>query len=171
MKLSSISLIVSALAAFSGSAVAAPAPLYARALEQVNSFERDLDVYPRESWVAVLERDIDVEPVDDLFARAQRHENPDRAAELLQSGVKHHTDAAEFARSAAKKQVTTAKQEEWNNIAGNHEQSAQSLKSIRADKHTYHKDTVAGAMRLGGNNIGHAKNSMKAAQKAILNPK
>jgi len=58
------------IAAIASRAIAAPAPFYARALEQVNSFERDLDVYPRESWVTVLERDVvDGEPVDDLFTR------------------------------------------------------------------------------------------------------
>src|SRR6266568_1991531 len=65
MKLSSISLISAALSA--GSAIAAPGPLRVRALEQVNLFERDLDVYPCE-LVSVLERDVDAEPVD-LFTR------------------------------------------------------------------------------------------------------
>jgi len=58
------------IAAIASRAIAAPAPFHARALEQVNSSERDLDVYPRESWVTVLERDVvDGEPVDDLFTR------------------------------------------------------------------------------------------------------
>ena len=70
MKLSSISCIAAALAAIAGSTIAAPAPLCARAFERVNSFEHGLDVYPCESWVAVIERDLDGEPVDNLFTRA-----------------------------------------------------------------------------------------------------
>jgi len=43
MKLSSISLIASALAATAGNTIAAPGPLHARSLEQGNLFERDID--------------------------------------------------------------------------------------------------------------------------------
>ena len=43
MKLSSISLIASALAATAGNTIAAPGPLYARSLQQGNLFERDID--------------------------------------------------------------------------------------------------------------------------------
>jgi len=62
MQLLSISYIAAALAAIAGSAMAAPVPFYARDLEQVDSFERNLDVNLRESCV---ERDVDV----DLFTR------------------------------------------------------------------------------------------------------
>ena len=152
MKLSSISLIASALIAISGSAIAAPAPLCA--LEQVNSFKRN----------------IDGEPVDDLFTRAERHENPDKAASLLLRGADQQFKAAKKAQRTAKKQDTPAKQEYWRNVAEQHKQTAHSLKDIHGDKGTYSKETVAGAMRLGGNNIGHAKKSMKAAKEASLNP-
>jgi len=43
MKLSSISLIASTLAATAGNTIAAPGPLHARSLEQGNLFERDID--------------------------------------------------------------------------------------------------------------------------------
>ncbi len=46
MKLSSSSLIAAALAAIAGSVIAVPAP-HARPLEQVNLFERDVNIY---SW-------------------------------------------------------------------------------------------------------------------------
>jgi len=62
MQLLSISYIAAALAAIAGSAMAAPVPFYARDLEQVDSFERNLGVNLRESCV---ERDVDV----DLFTR------------------------------------------------------------------------------------------------------
>ena len=89
MELSSIFLIVAALAAITDTATAAPVPLYTRALEQVNSFGRDLDVHRdrRDSGFAVLERDVD-EPVDDIFTRsAAEHQF-------------HHNQVAETARHA-----------------------------------------------------------------------
>ena len=48
MQLLSISYIAAALAAIAGSAMAAPVPFYARDLEQVDSFERNLGVNLRE---------------------------------------------------------------------------------------------------------------------------
>ena len=57
MRLSSISLIATALAAIAGSVIAAPRPLHVRALEDINSLsERNVDVYSRESRLALLER-------------------------------------------------------------------------------------------------------------------
>ena len=71
MKLSSISLVVAALAAIAGIAIAAPGPLHARALETIDSFgERDVDVNSHELRLTLLvEREVDS---DDLFARATR---------------------------------------------------------------------------------------------------
>jgi len=69
MRLPSVSLIAAAFAAIAGSALAAPGPLHARALEDVNSFiERDVDIYIRESGL-LLERELDGEFVDDLVIR------------------------------------------------------------------------------------------------------
>jgi len=57
MRLSSVSLIGAALAAIAGSVIAAPLPLHARALEDINSLsERDVDVYNCGSRLALLER-------------------------------------------------------------------------------------------------------------------
>jgi len=90
MKLSSVSLIIAALAAIAGSTVAAPGPLHARALEDVNSFsERDVDVYSRESGLAQRE-------VDHLFTRQSTEGTADRAA-------KAHDLAALACAVAAKK--------------------------------------------------------------------
>src|SRR6266498_726601 len=47
MKFSSISLITTALAAIASNAITAPGPLRARAPEEVNFLERDLDLYRR----------------------------------------------------------------------------------------------------------------------------
>ena len=62
MKLSSISFIAVTLAATVNSAIATPVPIYARALERVGSFKRD--VYRRE-----VEAQVNREPVDNLFTR------------------------------------------------------------------------------------------------------
>jgi len=70
MKLSSVSLIATALAAITASAIAAPGSLRARALENVNSFSERDGVYSRESGLALLEREVDGEFVDDLFMRS-----------------------------------------------------------------------------------------------------
>jgi len=57
MRLSSVSLIATALAAIAGSVIAAPRPLHVRALEDINPLsERNVDVYSRESRLALLER-------------------------------------------------------------------------------------------------------------------
>ena len=69
MKLSSISLIVATLAGIAGIAVATPVPLRVHALQQVDSYERDIDVYSRETEVAVVRRGVNGELVDNLFTR------------------------------------------------------------------------------------------------------
>jgi len=72
MKLSSISLVATAIAAIAGSGIAAPGPLHARALDVTNSFDdRDVEVNSRESGLALLEREIDNEVVDGLFTRGR----------------------------------------------------------------------------------------------------
>jgi len=89
MKLSSVSLIIAALAAIAGSTVAAPGPLHARALEDVNSFsERDVDVYSRESGLEV----------DHLFTR-QSPETADKAAEEAVRAAKAHEQAVKAAKA------------------------------------------------------------------------
>jgi len=77
MKLSSITLTTAALAAIAGSAIAAPCPLRARGLEEVNSFERDLVIYRRKPGIAVLKRDVDEEPV-----LTRRREPPPKFAKV-----------------------------------------------------------------------------------------
>jgi len=82
MKLFSVSLVITTLAAIAGSAIAAPGPLHARALDTVNSLGgRDVDVNGRESDLALLERE--VEFVDELSTRDNRphHEGAGMAAE------------------------------------------------------------------------------------------
>jgi len=48
MKFSLSTIIAVAIAATAGSAIAAPGPLVARALEQVDSFKRGVDIYRRD---------------------------------------------------------------------------------------------------------------------------
>ena len=128
MKFSSISLI-----AVAGSVIAAPCPLYTRALERLNSFERDLDVDPRESVVAVLERDVDGDPVDDLFARSVvgRHQGGhNRAAEHLQAAIKANERAARYAAQAAKVQSTPDEIQYWEGESRKHENSVATLQNL-----------------------------------------
>jgi len=85
MKLSSVSLVVTALAAIAGSAIAAPSPLHARNLEAINSFgERDVNVNGRKSRLALLERELDSEFVDKLFARGRQKSTAKIAARQAQ---------------------------------------------------------------------------------------
>jgi len=105
MKLSSISLIAVALrvATTAGSAIAVPLPLYTRALERVNSFQRDLDVHRRESGVVVLpERDVDGEPVDNLVTRTRGVTNAE-AARYIWGSASVLRQAAVLAHKASKK--------------------------------------------------------------------
>jgi len=132
MKFSSISLIAAALSAIAGSTIAAPVPLWARALEQVNSFERDLDVYPpsRKS-VAILERN---EPVD-LFRRFtgklphQKHHNDlvieiKEAATLVRKGYTLAKCASSMGSSREKAR--------WKGVADELESKAGALASLKS---------------------------------------
>jgi len=119
MKFASISL---ALAAIAGSAIAAPDPLYARALEKVNWFERDLDFYPRESGVAVLERNVDGEPVDAVFTRSEYiplhkidHSRVARYAETTMEALEIAADQALHAADC-----DTGRKEHWEAESGKH---------------------------------------------------
>jgi len=97
MRLSSVSLIAAALAATAGSVMAAPRPLHARALEDVNSLsERDVDVHSRESGLALLEREVDDEFGNDLFIRTDPN---DRARHIAAAAAR--VGAAKEARKAA----------------------------------------------------------------------
>jgi len=57
MKFLFSSLIVAAVAAIAGSLIAAPSPLHARAMEQVNSFdsEHDVDIYIRQPLLKLVD--------------------------------------------------------------------------------------------------------------------
>jgi len=80
MRLSSISLIATALAAIAGSVIAAPRPLHVRALEDINPLsERNVDVYSRESRLALLER---------------RDSKPKKAADAAQEVFNKATEAS-----------------------------------------------------------------------------
>jgi len=95
MKLSSVSLVVTTLAAMAGSAIAAPGPLHARALDTINSFGgRDVDVNGRESVLALLERE--VEFVDELSTRddCPDHEGSGKAAKAHESAAETWTVVA-----------------------------------------------------------------------------
>jgi len=99
MKLSSSSLIVAALVAMTGSALATHGPLYARTVEQVNSFERGgFDVYPRESV-------------------------PARTVTVPLDFIVKHTGAAHLQKIAAQKQTEAAREADkksWGTMARNH---------------------------------------------------
>jgi len=104
MKFSSISLIATALAVIAGSAIAAPSPLYARAIEQVQSFEGDLDG----------------EPVNDLSIRSvpEHHADHNRAAFHAEKAIDTNVKAADWASAAA--DWDTDQREHWLTKSGNH---------------------------------------------------
>ena len=114
MKPSSIFLI----AAVAGSAIAAP--LYARALEQFNSF---VDVYPHESGVQAT-RD-----VDDLFTRAMgRHQLDHRqTVQFLRKAKYFHIEAKRLSDIAAKCQRTPHGRDKWQGISAGHMSTIQEL--------------------------------------------
>ena len=134
MKFSSISLIAAALSAIAGSTIAAPVPLWARALEQVNSFERDLDVYPpsRKS-VAILERNVDAEPVD-LFTRFtgklphQKHHN-DLANEIEESAA--HARKGYALAKLAGSMGSSHEKARWKGVADELERKAEVLAMMK----------------------------------------
>jgi len=99
MKLSPISLIAAALAATAGCAIAIPRPLHAYALEQVNSFQRDLDVHRRESAVVALERNV-AKPVDNLVTRGVSYAD---AAQIARASTSVFRQAAAMAHEASEK--------------------------------------------------------------------
>jgi len=111
MKLSSITLITTALAAIPGT-VAAPGPLHARAMERINSFERD---------------------VDNLFARLvepppQPHHKPNiRAAQASGHAAKLNLQAAQAADAASCKQSTEKAREGWKDMKILHTTLAEAL--------------------------------------------
>jgi len=117
MKPSSVSLIATALAAIAGSSIAAPGPLHARALEDVNSFsERDVDVYSRESGLALLEHKVDGGSVDNLFIRASIADGCRQAAAAHDTAEAHKREAARKARGVAEKAeeaASTAREAAW----------------------------------------------------------
>ena len=125
MKLSSISCIAAALAAIAGCAITAT-PFYARALDQVNSFERDLDVHPRE-FRALLERDTDGEPVEHLFKRFTGK---------LPHQINHAKTAIVLkrARKLCRKAAYIAVLESWDDHAQNQTMYADSL-DVLSEKH------------------------------------
>ena len=93
MKILSISFIAAVVAAVASTTTAAPVPLHARTLEQVNSFQRDIDsgspnrdvdpqIYPRNG-------DIFTQTIADLKAAAEKNHN---ASELSRSVVLHLPD-------------------------------------------------------------------------------
>ena len=121
MKLSSTIFIAAALAAIAGSAIAAPSPLYVRALGQFNSFE---PVYPRESGTAVLERDVDGEPVDSLFARSLSYTRYQRdhiatARVLMRAALYNHV-ASRMSNTAGSLQRSPSVKEEYRLISESH---------------------------------------------------
>jgi len=120
MKLSSTIFIAAALAAIAGSAIAAPSPLYVRALGQFNSFE---PVYPRESGTAVLERDVvDGEPADGLFARALSAHQRDHiaTARVLARAARDNRVASETSKTAGSQQHSSSVEKEYRQISESH---------------------------------------------------
>jgi len=148
MKLSSISLVVTAIAAIAGSAIAAPGPAYARALDAINSFdERDVDVNRRESGLALLEREIDNEVVDNLFTRgfgtaALEHEKAAKAWETIgqtaghffvkSGGDKHFHEEEKHAVKKETDHLAVASQHRSNKDASRHGQLTDEEKNKQA---------------------------------------
>jgi len=129
MKLFSVSLVVTTLAAIAGSAIAAPGPLHARALDTVNSLGgRDVDINGRESDLALLERE--VEFVDELSTRdnhphhegagmaAKAHGTAASAWKAVVEASQHRDHAqADMARENAKYHTTQQKEHQKTKVA------------------------------------------------------
>ena len=127
MKFSSISLIVATIVAVAGNTIAAPGPLHARALEEL---ERDLDVYRRGSRV------VDEQPVDDLFTRSStdyHHAHSVVACALRISADANH-QAADDARQASKDADTAYERERWGDVSNLRRRIAKALEK----KHLEH---------------------------------
>jgi len=124
MKLLSVSLVVTTLAAIAGSAIAAPGPLHVRALDTINSLgRREVDVNGCESDLALLERE--VEFVDEL---STRDDLPD--PESVGEAAKEHEEAASVWTTAAE-------------LASNPEQAGLHRKS--AERHTEERNNLQNA--------------------------
>jgi len=110
MKFSSISLIVATIVAVAGNTIAAPGPLHARALEEL---ERDLDIYRRGSRV------VDEQPVDDLFTRSSTdyHHAHSVVAHATRISADANHQAADDARQASKDADTAHEKEKWNQVS------------------------------------------------------
>jgi len=125
MKLSSTFLIAAAIAAIAGSAIAAPGPLHARALEQFNLFERDLDV---ESGVAELvERNEHAEPTN---LHADHHADHRATIRALCQAKSYNYLAIRKSKAAHKVQETLASQERWQRIVDNHEENVPAINDM-----------------------------------------
>jgi len=124
MKFSSISLIATALAVIAGSAIAAPSPLYARAIEQVKSFEGDLDG----------------EPVNDLSIRSvtEHHFDHSQAAIHAQKAIDTNIEAANWASEAA--HWDTGRRKDWLKKSGDHRQEVNSF--VPMERHHAHMATL-----------------------------
>ena len=123
MKFSSISLIATALAVIAGSAIAAPSPLYARAIEQVKSFEGDLDG----------------EPVNDLSIRSvTEHHCHSQAALHAEKAMNTNIKAADWALAAA--DWDAGRGEDWLKMSGAHRREANRFVSMQ--QHHAHRATL-----------------------------
>ena len=133
MKLSSTILIAAALAAI---AIAAPVPLYPRALEQFHSFERGLDV---ESGVAELvERNKHAEPTN-LFAGPQQRHGHRAAISALERAKHYNFVAIKVSKAAEEVQETPDAQERWERIVDHHVGNV----SVIKDMISSHRDAAS----------------------------
>jgi len=153
MKLSSTILIAAALAAIAGSAIAAPCPLHARALEQFNLFERDLDI---KSGVAELvERDVHAEPTD-LFAGPQQRHGHRAAIHVLERANRYNDRAVKESKAAEKVQETPDAQERWERIVDHHVGNVSVIKNMisshqdAASTRHFHPDAARDRERAKG---------------------
>jgi len=113
--------LIAVLAAIAGCALATRGPLYARALEHVNSFERDLDVYPRESGVAVQARDLKPPPYAGTLVHITGHNT---AARYQQRAARKNEKAAKAAHKLSQKTTGEASQM-WKDMAADRKTMAE----------------------------------------------
>lgn len=160
MKLSSISLIAIAI---TGSAIAVPAPLWARS---VNAFERDLDVYPRE--VAILPRDNIAAPI----APAHR-----KAMNRLMTAANKEGEASHATRKASEAQHSKSERDMWATISHSHGNSQTELSNLAGrhrvagfGTHPGHPNPTTSLMKAK-HHFDFASGNIKLANHAILHPK
>ena len=124
MKLSSISLAIAAtLAAIAGNVIAAPIPVHEHALEQVDLFERDVDIFRRGTFVDLAAvANHEREAATALNHAAEAQQNAARAWALIghNSESNEHQERAEYLRQLSRDHTNAANNAQAGTVSNPH---------------------------------------------------